>query len=490
MRHTQTQAQQVTTLSTLRLRSQANQFLTQALVLRQNQRELRAEHALRDVQVLSSLLQCTSGKTQAERRLNQQERRGHIVQESLNIVAQNVLARNENVLKLQGAGLGAVQRQQVAVVVNTQALDVLANGHDVAVRVALRCVLHSHGKNNHAARVQVRCPRHGTVELQTALNEGALHLDRCQTRSLLVCRRHGGGAADGRIRQTGGQVATHSVKERNGRAVSPQGERRGGVLGGKVESHRNLGYQGTAVAAQGNQAVLSDFTQVFEGGTLAAVNSICVGSGECEHLLALGVIVEGFESELGHGVSPKRGASRLCVQLEQSVNGGADGLTGANNSFFVGCVVEAEALCGVFANVGAQEGNLGYFSVLGGVRLLAGQVLFHSNLCGDVPLNQVVCVLLELLDVFELCADQADCVGACDGCALTDCCGEVGAECGVLGFDDDEDDLVVCRDLGFDELGAVGQGRVDGLDECGCFVLGRLCGGQFYQVKCHDFLLG
>ena len=36
MRHTQTQAQQVTTLSTLRLRSQANQFLTQALVLRQN----------------------------------------------------------------------------------------------------------------------------------------------------------------------------------------------------------------------------------------------------------------------------------------------------------------------------------------------------------------------------------------------------------------------------------------------------------------------
>ena len=56
VRHTQTQAQQVTTLSTLRLRSQANQFLTQALVLRQNQRELRAEHALRDVQVLSSLL--------------------------------------------------------------------------------------------------------------------------------------------------------------------------------------------------------------------------------------------------------------------------------------------------------------------------------------------------------------------------------------------------------------------------------------------------
>ena len=96
VRHAQTQAQQVTTLSTRRLRSQANQFLTQALVLRQNQRELRAEHALRDVQVLSSLLQCTSSKTQAERRLNQQERRGHIVQERLNVVAENVLARNEN----------------------------------------------------------------------------------------------------------------------------------------------------------------------------------------------------------------------------------------------------------------------------------------------------------------------------------------------------------------------------------------------------------
>ena len=32
--------------------------------------------------------------------------------------------------------------------------------------------------------------------------------------------------------------------------------------------------------------------------------------------------------------------------------------------------------------------------------------------------------------------------------------------------------------------------ELDGLDECGCFVLGRLCGVRFYQVKCHDFLLG
>ena len=43
----------------------------------------------------------------------------------------------KNVLELQGAGLGAVQRQQVAVVINAQALDVLADRHDVAVRVAL-----------------------------------------------------------------------------------------------------------------------------------------------------------------------------------------------------------------------------------------------------------------------------------------------------------------------------------------------------------------
>ena len=143
------------------------------------------------------------------------------MQERLNVVAENVLARNENVLELQGAGLGAVQRQQVAVVVNAQALNVLADRHNVAVRVALRGVLHSHRKHNHAARVQVRRPRHGTVQLQTALNEGALHLDRRQTRSLLVRRRHGGGAADGRIRQACGQLAAHSVKERDGRAVSP-----------------------------------------------------------------------------------------------------------------------------------------------------------------------------------------------------------------------------------------------------------------------------
>ena len=34
------------------------------------------------------------------------------------------------------------------------------------------------------------------------------------------------------------------------------------------------------------------------------------------------------------------------------------------------------------------------------------------------------------------------------------------------------------------------QGRVDGLDECGCLFLGRVSGGQFYQVQCHDVLLG
>ena len=128
------------------------------------------------------------------------------------------------------------------------------------------------------------------------LNESALNLNRCQARSLLVRCRHRGGAADGCIRQTGGQLAAHSVKERNGRAVSPQGERRGGILGGKVERYRHLGDQGAAVTAQGNQAVLSDFAQVLEGGTLATVNRASVGSGECEHLLALGVVVEGFES--------------------------------------------------------------------------------------------------------------------------------------------------------------------------------------------------
>ena len=51
-----------------------------------------------------------------------------------------------------------------------------------------------------------------------------------------------------------------------------------------------------------------------------------------------------------------------ACSLNSRSMGGADGLTGANNSFFVGCVVEAEALCGVFANVGAQEGNLRYFT--------------------------------------------------------------------------------------------------------------------------------
>ena len=56
VRNTQTQTQQVTTLSTLRLRRQANQLLTQALVLRQNQWELRTEHTLGDVQMLSGLL--------------------------------------------------------------------------------------------------------------------------------------------------------------------------------------------------------------------------------------------------------------------------------------------------------------------------------------------------------------------------------------------------------------------------------------------------
>ena len=66
-------------------------------------------------------------------------------------------------------------------VVNAQALNVLADRHDVAVRVTLGGVLNSHRKNDHAARVQVRRPRHRTVQLQTTLHEGTLHLNRCQT---------------------------------------------------------------------------------------------------------------------------------------------------------------------------------------------------------------------------------------------------------------------------------------------------------------------
>ena len=126
------------------------------------------------------------------------------MQESLEVIAQDVLARHENTLELQGARLGAVECQQVMVVVNLQARHILANRHDVAVRVTLGSILHSHRQNNHAARVQVRRPGDRTVELQAALNEGALHLDRLQTRCLLVRRRHRGGAADGRLSQTFG----------------------------------------------------------------------------------------------------------------------------------------------------------------------------------------------------------------------------------------------------------------------------------------------
>ena len=181
--------------------------------------------------------------------------------------------------------------------------------------MTLGSVLQGHRQNNYAARVQVRCPGDRTVELQTALNEGALHLNRLQTRRLLVRRRHRGGAADGRIGQALGQLAAHGVEERDGRTVSPEREGGGGVLGSQVECNSDLGNQGAAVAAQGNQAVLGNLAEGLKGRTLAAVNGLRVGAGEGENLLALRVVVQGFQGEVGHVVSPKRGARVYACSL-------------------------------------------------------------------------------------------------------------------------------------------------------------------------------
>ncbi len=87
------------------------------------------------------------------------------------------------------------------------------------------------------------------------------------------------------------------------------------------------------------------------------------------------------------------------------VNGGADGLTGANSSFFVGCVVEAERWRCV-PNVRCAGRKPQVLQRTWGVCLLTGQMLFHSDLCGMSTQPGSLRQLLELR-VFELCADQA-----------------------------------------------------------------------------------
>ena len=96
--------------------------------------------------------------------------------------------------------------------------------------------------------------------------------------------------------------------------MSPQGERRGGVLGGKVERYRNLGDQGAAIAAQGNQAVLSNLAEGLEGRTLAAVNGLRVGASEGEDLLALRVVVQGsrVKSDMGFLLSGEHASMRAA----------------------------------------------------------------------------------------------------------------------------------------------------------------------------------
>ena len=300
MRNTQAQAQQIATLGTLRLTRQTHQLIAQALVLAHNQRELRTENTLRSLKMLRSLHQRTGGKTQAERGLHQQERRGHIVEETLKIIGQNILGRHKNILKNDRARLGSVERQQVTVIYNLQPRSILANRHNIPVRMPLLRILHSYRQHNHTARVQVRSPRHRAVELHTALYQSAQNLDRRKPRSLLIRRRHRACTARRGLSQTLGQLTVHRIKERNRRTMRPQREPGCRILRSKVKSNRNLRKQGPG-APQSQQTILRNLAQILKRGTLTGIDGICVFGGKRKHALALRIILKRFKSEFRHG---------------------------------------------------------------------------------------------------------------------------------------------------------------------------------------------
>ena len=250
--------------------------------------------------MLRSLHQRTGGKTQAERGLHQQERCGHIAKETLKIIGQNILGRHKNILKNDRARLGSVERQQVTVIYNLQPRNILANRHNIPVRMPLLRILHSYRQHNHTARVQVRSPRHRAVELHTALYQSAQNLDRRKPRSLLIRRRHRACTARRGLSQTLGQLTVHRIKERNRRTMSPQREPGCRILRSKVKSNRNLRKQRPG-APQSQQTILRNLAQILKRGTLTGIDGICVFGGKCKHSLALRIILNGFKSEFRHG---------------------------------------------------------------------------------------------------------------------------------------------------------------------------------------------
>ena len=191
---------------------------------------------------------------------------------------------------------------------NLQPRSILANRHNIPVRMPLLRILHRHRQHNHTIRVQVRSPRHRTVKLHATLYQGAQHLDRADTCGLFIGRCHRGGAACGGLSQTLGQLTVHRIKKRNRGTMRPQREPGRGILRGKIIRHRSLRYE-RAGAPQSQQAILRDLAQILKWGTLTGIDGICVFGGKGKHALTFGIAVERLNRHIRHS----RLLARLCV---------------------------------------------------------------------------------------------------------------------------------------------------------------------------------
>ena len=196
---------------------------------------------------------------------------------------------------------------------NLQPRNILANRHNIPVRMPLLRILHSYRQHNHAARVQVRSPRHRAVKLHTTLYQGAQHLDRANTCRLFIGGGHRGRTARCGLSQTLGQLTVHRIKERNRRTMRPQREPGCRILRSKVKSNRNLRKQRPG-APQSQQTILRNLAQILKRGTLTGIDGICVFGGKRKHALALRIILKRFKSEFRHGRAPRCNVQMcLCV---------------------------------------------------------------------------------------------------------------------------------------------------------------------------------